>query len=74
MAQGQICHWWQELGERKIYAMDAIIITFIVIALLAYGLERNRRHQSQPRSRLAGSSDIVDRDSERIFSDLRARR
>jgi hypothetical protein len=53
--------------------MDAIIITFIVIAVIAYGLERNRRHQAQPRSRLAGSSDIVDRDSERIFSDLRAR-
>jgi len=29
--------------------MDAIIITIIVIALIAYGLERNRRHQAQPR-------------------------
>ncbi len=53
--------------------MDAFIVTFIVIALLAYGLERNRRHQAQPRSRLAGSSDIVDRDSERINAELRTR-
>lgn len=53
--------------------MDAIIITIIVIALIAYGLERNRRHQAQPRSRLAGSSDVTDRDSERLFADLRAK-
>ena len=53
--------------------MDAIIITFIVIALIAYGLERNRRHQAQPRSRLAGSSDIIDRDGERFRAELRAR-
>jgi hypothetical protein len=52
--------------------MDAIIITLIVVALIAYGLERNRRHQSQPRGRLAGSSDIVDRDNERFLSDIRA--
>jgi hypothetical protein len=53
--------------------MDAIIIFLIIIALLAYGLERNRRHQAQPRSRLAGSSDIIDRDSERIRCELRTR-
>jgi hypothetical protein len=53
--------------------MDAIIISLIVIALLAYGLERNRRHQSQPRSRLAGSSDIVDRDRDRLRAELRTR-
>jgi hypothetical protein len=53
--------------------MDAIIIFLFIIALLAYGLERNRRHQAQPRSRLAGSSDIVDRDSERIRGELRTR-
>lgn len=53
--------------------MDAIIITVILIALIAYGLERNRRRQAAPRSLLAGSSDIVDRDSERLFADLRAK-
>jgi hypothetical protein len=61
------------VDERKIYAMDAIIITLIIVGLLAYGLERNRRHQAQPRSRLAGSSDIVDRDSQRLFCELRSR-
>lgn len=53
--------------------MEAIFITLIVIGLIVYGLERNRRHQAQPRSRLAGSSDVVDRDSERFFADLRAK-
>ncbi len=69
--QGQICHWWQELYERKLYAMDAIIV-LIIVGLIVYGLERNRRHQSQPRGRLAGTSDIVDRDRERVWSDMRA--
>ena len=59
--------------QRTIIAMDAFIITFIVITLIAYGLERNRRHQAQPRSRLAGSSDIIDRDGERFRAELRAR-
>jgi hypothetical protein len=58
--------------ERKIYAMDAIIFAFVIVALIAYGLERNRRHQSQPRGRLAGSSDLIDRDRERFLSDIRA--
>ena len=52
--------------------MDAIIIAVVIIGLIVYGLERNRRHQSQPRGRLAGSSDIVDRDRERFLSDIRA--
>lgn len=52
--------------------MDAFIITLIVIGLIVYGLERNRRHQEQPRSRLAGSTDVVDRDGQRFLADLRA--
>ena len=52
--------------------MDAFIIALIIVGLLAYGLERNRRQQSQPRSRMAGSSDIQDRDRERFHADLRA--
>jgi hypothetical protein len=53
--------------------MEPIIFTLIVIAVIAYGLERNRRRLNAPRSLLAGSSDIVDRDRERVWSDLRAR-
>jgi hypothetical protein len=53
--------------------MEPIIFSIIVIALIAYGLERNRRRLNAPRSLLAGSSDIVDRDSERFYCDLRAR-
>ena len=52
--------------------MDAIIITLVIVGLIAYGLERNRRHQAQPRGRLTGSTDIVDRDRERFLSDIRA--
>jgi len=52
--------------------MEAIIFALIIVGFLAYGLERNRRHQAQPRGRLAGSSDIVDRDRERFLSDIRA--
>jgi hypothetical protein len=69
--QGQICHWWQELDERKLYDMD-IIIALVIVGLIAWGLERNRRHDSQPRGRLAGTTDIVDRDRDRFLSDIRA--
>lgn len=50
-----------------------LIITLIIVGLIAYGLERNRRHQAQPRSRFAGNVDIVDRDRERILAELRTR-
>jgi hypothetical protein len=52
--------------------MDAFIITFILIGLIVYGLERNRRHQDAPRPRLAGSTDVVDRDGQRVLADLNA--
>jgi hypothetical protein len=35
--------------------MDALIITLIIIGIIVYGLERNRRNQTQPRAPLAGS-------------------
>lgn len=35
--------------------MDALIITLILIGLIVYGLERNRRNQTQPRAPLAGA-------------------
>jgi hypothetical protein len=48
-----------------------LLITAIVIGLLIYGLERNRRRQATARlDHLAGSSDIVDRDAERLSCEL----
>jgi hypothetical protein len=48
-----------------------LLITAIVIGLLIYGLERNRvRQATQPHTHLAGSSDVVDRDSERVSCEL----
>jgi hypothetical protein len=48
-----------------------LVIAAIVIGLLIYGLERNRiRQASRPHAHLAGSTDVVDRDSERISCEL----
>jgi hypothetical protein len=48
-----------------------LLIAAIVIGLLIYGLERNRiRQATQPHAHLAGSSDIVDRDTERTSCEL----
>ena len=48
-----------------------LLITAIVIGLLIYGLERNRvRQATQPHTHLSGSSDIVDRDAERLSCEL----
>ena len=48
-----------------------ILIAAIVIGLLVYGLERNRiRQATEPHAHLVGSSDVVDRDSERISCEL----
>jgi hypothetical protein len=52
--------------------MDALFV-LMVIAIVSVALEVIRRHNSKPRSQLAGSSSIVDRDSERFFADLRAK-
>jgi hypothetical protein len=50
------------------------IFVLAVIALVSVALELVRRHNSKPRSQLAGSANFVDRDSERLFADLRAQR
>lgn len=48
-----------------------LLVTAIIIGLVVYGLERNRiRQATQPNVHLAGSTDIVDRDTERITSEL----
>jgi len=53
--------------------MTATLMSLIIIALLAYGLERNRRRLDKSGSRFAGSTDVTDRDFERLSADLRAR-
>jgi hypothetical protein len=52
--------------------MDAIIIFAIIVGLIVWGLERNRRRGIQGVGPLSGSSDIVDRDRDRTLSDIRA--
>ncbi|MET1074625.1 MAG: hypothetical protein ABWY11_18405 [Umezawaea sp.] len=52
--------------------MTTALFALIVLALLAYGLERNNLRQSSPHSRLAGSNDVQDRDLIRTDADLRA--
>jgi len=47
-----------------------LVVTAIVIALLVYALERN--HHRHPAPHLAGSTDIQDRDAERLTTDLLA--
>ena len=47
-----------------------IIAALAVVALLVWALERAHRRGPQPRPRLAGSSDVLDRDAERVRADL----
>jgi hypothetical protein len=42
----------------------------LLLAAIAYGLQRNHARQSQPQSPLAGSTDVHDRDLERVVHDL----
>jgi hypothetical protein len=52
--------------------MTSILFALAVLALVAYGLERNHRRQLRLGSRLAGSTDVEDRDLPRASADLRA--
>ncbi|WP_410667830.1 hypothetical protein [Amycolatopsis sp. cmx-4-68] len=49
-----------------------LLITALIIGFVLYGLERNNARRPL-RSRLAGSTDIQDRDRERITTELRGR-
>ncbi len=49
------------------------LTVLIFVALVVYGLERNRRLQSAFTSRLSGSCDVRDRDVERTRAELLAR-
>jgi hypothetical protein len=51
--------------------MEALLLIALV-ALVAYGLERNHSRQRQPLSGMAGSTDAQDRDTERVRADLQA--
>jgi hypothetical protein len=53
--------------------MDALLVTMIFLGLIVWGLERNQRRQQLTPPPLAGSSPVVDRDTERLLDDLRAR-
>ncbi|MGH3758294.1 hypothetical protein [Actinophytocola sp.] len=51
-----------------------LLITALVTGIVIYGLERNRARQAtQPHPHLAGSTDIVDRDTERTSAELLSR-
>ncbi|WNV88681.1 hypothetical protein [Umezawaea sp. Da 62-37] len=52
--------------------MTTAVFALIVLALLAYGLERNNNRDASPHTRLAGSHDVQDRDLIRTDADLRA--
>jgi hypothetical protein len=53
--------------------MELLVIA-VITGIVTYGLERNRARQAdQPRPRLAGSWDVVDRDTERVTAELSTR-
>ncbi|MGQ0840736.1 hypothetical protein [Actinokineospora sp.] len=54
--------------------MTTALVLTALLALLVYGLDRNNLPQPQPRPRLAGSTDVEDRDTARVVADLRATR
>ena len=45
-----------------------LLITALIIGFVIYGLERNK--PTTPHPHLSGSSDIQDRDAERLATDL----
>lgn len=51
-----------------------LLITAILIGLVIYGLEHNRARQTlHPNTYPYGSTDIQDRDNERIINELQTR-
>ncbi len=56
--------------QRKLGAMTTAIVFIAIAAFLVYGLDRN--HRKQPHTRLAGITDVVDRDAARTLAELRA--
>ncbi|MFC1407968.1 hypothetical protein ACEZCY_01595 [Streptacidiphilus sp. N1-12] len=54
--------------------MTTAAIALVLLFVLAYALERNHRRQSGPRPPQTGSSDLPDRDTQRVLAELAARR
>ena len=52
--------------------MVTLIVLLIIIGLVVYGLERNHRRGGLA-GRLAGSSEVQDRDAERVLAELSRR-
>ncbi len=50
-----------------------LLVTAIIVTLVIYGLERNNSRQPNPHPHLTGSTDIQDRDQERITTELLGR-
>ncbi|MET8676135.1 hypothetical protein ABZW18_00635 [Streptomyces sp. NPDC004647] len=48
------------------------LIALGLLAILAWGLERNYGRQPYPRTSLNGSTEVRDRDAERVRDELRA--
>lgn len=49
-----------------------LLIPLILLASLAYALERNHRRRTRPCPPLAGSTHVQDRDDQRLGADLRS--
>jgi hypothetical protein len=49
-----------------------MITLLVIVALVIVGLELNRRRQCWPRDPGPGSTDVPDRDLQRLVVDLRA--
>ncbi|SES10352.1 hypothetical protein [Actinokineospora terrae] len=52
--------------------MTTAFVLVTLLALLVLGLDRNHVRTTTPRSKLAGSADVEDRDLLRITAELRA--
>jgi hypothetical protein len=53
--------------------MDVLIAIAAISVSIGWLARRGVAAQTGPRSRLAGSTDIIDRDAARVVADLRAR-
>jgi hypothetical protein len=50
-----------------------LLITALIVGFVIYGLERNNARQASPNHHPVGSTDIQDRDQERVTTDLLSR-
>ncbi|WP_436493656.1 hypothetical protein [Actinokineospora sp. HUAS TT18] len=53
--------------------MTPELVLLVLAFLLVYGLDRNHHRQPQPRPRLAGHTDVEDRDLARTVAETRGR-